>query len=223
VHLWAYLAIPLQFYFLYTNWIVMFYLFVPLYMFILIPVRMIMVKETEGFLKACGSIHWGLMVCVYALGYLAMYFSIPENINPAGGNIGFLMFILIITIGNDFMQYLFGKTTGRHKIVPTISPNKTWEGFLGGVVSTTILSCVLAPYLTPLNYTQGTFAGFILAVAGFAGDVTMSAIKRDIGVKDTGNLIPGHGGILDRLDSLIFTAPLFFHYVAYTFSINILK
>ena len=125
------------------------------------------------------------------------------------------MFVLFITVFNDFAQYVWGKSLGRHKIIPKVSPNKTWEGFVGGVITTSVISAILAPYLTPLTIHQGIFAGFALSIAGFLGDVIMSAIKRDLGVKDTGTLLPGHGGILDRLDSLIFTAPLFFHYVVY--------
>ena len=215
VLLWAYLSIPIQFYFIYTDWLVMFYLFVPLYMFLLIPIRMVTIGDTEGFLKACGTIHWGLMTTVYALGYLMMYLALPVGKNPAGGDVGLLLFILFITVFNDFAQYVWGKSIGKHKIIPKISPNKTWEGFIGGIITTAALTAIFGPYLTPLTLKQSIFAGIALAVAGFLGDVTMSAIKRDIGVKDTGNLLPGHGGILDRLDSLIFTAPLFFHYVVY--------
>lgn len=219
----AYLAIPVQFYFLYSEWYVMFYLFIPLYMFLLVPVRLIFKGEVNGFIKSCAITHWGLMTTVYALGYLMMFFAIPESINPKGGVLGFLFFILVLTIANDFTQFFFGKTMGKHKIVPTISPNKTWEGFLGGVFGTTLLAVLMGYFLTPLSIKQSVFVGVVLAVAGFLGDVTMSAIKRDLGIKDTSNLIPGHGGILDRFDSLIFTAPLFFHYVAYVFSINILN
>lgn len=215
VLLWAYLAIPVQLYFIYTDWLVMFYLFVPLYMFLLIPVRMVTIGENEGFLKSCGTIHWGLMTTVYALGYLMMYLALPVENNPVGGGVGLLLFVLFITVFNDFAQYVWGKSIGKHKIIPKVSPNKTWEGFIGGILTTSVISAVLAPYLTPLTTPQGIFAGFALSIAGFLGDVIMSAIKRDLGVKDTGTLLPGHGGILDRLDSLIFTAPLFFHYVVY--------
>lgn len=215
VLLWAYLAIPIQLYLIYTNWLVMFYLFVPLYMFLLIPVRMVTIGENEGFLKACGTIHWGLMTTVYALGYLMMYLALPVDKNPVGGGVGLLLFVLFITVFNDFAQFIWGKSIGKHKIIPKVSPNKTWEGFVGGVITTSILAAILAPYLTPLTIHQGIFAGFALSIAGFLGDVIMSAIKRDLGVKDSGTLLPGHGGILDRLDSLIFTAPLFFHYVVY--------
>ena len=215
VLLWAYLIIPIQFYFIYHNWGVMFYLLVPLYMFLFIPIRMALIGETEGFLKSCGTIHWGLMTTVYSLGYLAMYLIIPAERSPAGGGVGMLLCILSLTVLNDFFQFFFGTLFGKRKILPKVSPNKTWEGFIGGVLATTITALFVAPYLTPLNLGQSIFAGLGIGVIGFLGDVTMSAIKRDIGVKDTGSLLPGHGGILDRLDSLIFTAPLFFHYTIY--------
>lgn len=222
VLLWAYLAIPAQFYFIYIHWLVVFYLFVPLYMFLLIPVRMVLIGENDGFLKSCGTIHWGLMSTVYSLGYLAAYLSLPVEKNPAGGAVGMLLCILILTVFNDFAQFFFGKSFGRRKIIPKVSPNKTWEGFIGGVVATTIMAVFLVPYLTPSSSMGlGAGAGFVIAVAGFLGDVTMSAIKRDIGVKDTGSLLPGHGGILDRLDSLVFTAPLFFHYTVFLNKIDI--
>ena len=215
VLLWAYLIIPVQFHFIYSGWITMFYLLVPLYMFLFIPVRMVLIGDTQGFLKSCGTIHWGLMTTVYSLGYLAVYLVIPEEKNPAGGAVGMLICVLVLTVANDFFQFLFGKSLGKNRIVPKVSPNKTWEGFIGGVVATTFMALLLAPYLTPLTRGQSVFAGLGVGVVGFLGDVTMSAIKRDIGVKDSGAFLPGHGGILDRLDSLVFTAPLFFHYTIY--------
>jgi len=223
VLLWAYWSIPIQFYIIYIHWATLFYLFIPLYVFLLISMRMVMVGNTEGFLKSLATIQWGLMTSVYALGYLALILAIPFKYNPVGGSVGLLFFILLITVANDFMQMFCGKAFGKHKIIPKVSPNKTWEGFIGGVVATTILSTVIAPLLTPFSIPQAAFAGFVLAIAGFFGDVTMSAVKRDMGVKDTSSLIPGHGGILDRFDSLIFTAPLYFHYFAYINSIVIAK
>ena len=221
VFLWAYLAIPVQLYVIYIGWIVMFYLLVPLYMFLLIPVRMVLIGDNEGFLKSCGTIHWGLMATVYALGHLAAYLIIPVEHNPAGGSVGMLLCILILTVFNDFAQFCFGKSLGKHKIIPKVSPNKTWEGFIGGVIATTLMALFLVPYLTPSGILLGGGAGFVIAVTGFLGDVTMSAVKRDIGVKDTGTILPGHGGILDRLDSLVFTAPLFFHYTVFMNKIDL--
>lgn len=212
---WAYLSIPIQLYFIYINWLAMFYLFIPLYMFLVIPLRMVTIGETEGFLRAAGTIHWGLIATVYSLGYLAAFLVLPFNINPHAGGIGLFIFIIFLTVINDFSQYCFGKRFGKNKIIPKVSPNKTWEGFYGGIVMTIVIATLLAPILTPLTHIQAILAGLIISISGFIGDVTISALKRDIGVKDSGTLLPGHGGILDRLDSLIFTAPLFFHYTVY--------
>ena len=223
VLLWAYWSIPLSYYIIYINWATLFYLFIPLYMFILISIRMVLSNNTKGFLKNLAVIQYGLMTTVYALGYLGMIAVIPMKYNPQGGALGLLFYILVLTVANDFMQMFCGKAFGKHKIIPAISPNKTWEGFIGGVICTTILSIIMGNYLTPLTSGQLTFLGAVLAIFGFFGDVTMSAIKRDLGIKDTSTLIPGHGGILDRLDSLLFTAPLFFHYVAYLYNIVIVR
>lgn len=215
VLLWAYLAIPLQLYFIYINWLAMFYLFIPLYMFFLIPLRMIMIGETEGFLRAAGTIHWGMMATVYSVGYLAALLVLPSSGNPQAGGVGLFLFIVTLTVLNDAAQFCFGKAFGKNKIIPKISPNKTVEGFVGGLFTTSILSTIIGHYLTPLTSIEAFIAGLVISTSGFVGDVIMSAIKRDIGVKDSGTLIPGHGGILDRIDSLIFTAPLFFHFTVY--------
>lgn len=212
---WAYLAIPMQLYFLYTGRVIMFYLFVPLYMFIIVPLRMVTIGETEGFLKSASTIHWGMMTTVYSLGYLAAFLILPLDKNPVAGGIGLFIYVVFLTIMNDAAQFSFGKKFGKNKIIPKVSPNKTYEGFFGGVITTTLLALIISPYLTPLTTIESVFAGFAISVSGFIGDVVISAIKRDLGVKDSGTLIPGHGGILDRIDSMIYTVPLFFHYVVY--------
>lgn len=127
-----------------------------------------------------------------------------------------LVIFLVATTGlNDIAQYLWGKTLGKIKIMPKVSPNKTLAGLLGGMLSTTLLATIFGPLLTPMNWLHALGAGLIIGLSGFCGDVVMSAVKRDLGVKDSGKLLPGHGGILDRLDSLIYTAPLFFHFYYY--------
>lgn len=218
---WAYLSIPVQFYIIYLHWATMFYLFVPLYVFLIVSVRMVTLGETEGFLKSLATIQYGLMTAVYSFGYLAMFFTIPAGYNPRGGNIGLIFFILLATVFNDFAQMMCGKMFGKHKITPKVSPNKTWEGFLGGVIISTLFAVLVAPSLTSLSIRMSAFAGFFLGIVGFLGDITMSAVKRDMQIKDTSHLIPGHGGILDRFDSLIFTAPLFFHFFVFINGITI--
>ncbi len=106
---------------------------------------------------------------------------------------------------------MWGKLFGKHKIVPSISPKKTYEGLAGGIGTSVLFSIALAPHLTPMNSIFAVCTGILISISGFLGDITMSALKRDVKVKDFGTLLPGHGGLLDRIDSLIFTAPLFFH------------
>lgn len=212
---WAYLSIPIQFYWIGIEWYGMFIIFVPVYMFLFLPLSMIVTGQTEGFLRAAGSLHWGLMTMVFAIGHAAYLLALPDEGNPVAGGPGLLLFLVFLTQFNDVAQYVWGKLLGRHKAAPTVSPNKTVEGLVGGVATTTLLAWLIAPHLTPLLSWQAPVAGLIIGFAGFVGDVTISALKRDLGVKDSGSLIPGHGGILDRVDSLTFTAPLFFHYIYY--------
>ena len=212
---WAYLAIPIQFYWIGIEWYGMFIVFVPVYMFLFLPLAMLMTGKTDGFLRAAGSLHWGLMTMVFAIGHAAYLLALPDDGNPAAGSAGLLLFLIFLTQFNDVAQYVWGKLFGRNKVIPEVSPNKTVEGLLGGVATTTLLAWLIAPYLTPLISWEAPAAGLIIGFAGFVGDVTISALKRDLGVKDSGALIPGHGGILDRIDSLTFTAPLFFHYIYY--------
>lgn len=212
---WAYLAIPVQFYWIGIEWYGMFIIFIPVYMFLFLPLTMLVTGQTDGFLRAAGSLHWGLMTMVFAIGHAAYLLALPDESNPAAGSAGLLLFLIFLTQFNDVAQYFWGKLFGRHKAVPTVSPNKTVEGMVGGIATTTLLAWLIAPHLTPLVSWQAPAAGLIIGFAGFVGDVTISALKRDLGVKDSGALIPGHGGILDRIDSLTFTAPLFFHYIYY--------
>ncbi len=212
---WAYLAIPLQYLWVWLGWYGMFIIFIPVYMFLLLPLRMIIHGETQGFLKAAGTLHWGLMTTVFSLSHAAYLLALPNNVNPAANSAGLLLFLVFLTQFNDIMQYVWGKLLGSIKVIPKVSPNKTLGGMLGGIVTTTLLAWLLAPYLTPLLGWESITAGVLIGLGGFVGDVSISAVKRDLGIKDTGKLIPGHGGILDRVDSLTYTAPLFFHFVYY--------
>ena len=211
----AFLAIPVQFYWVAVGWYGMFIIFIPVYMFLLIPARMVLIGETQGFLKAAGTLHWGLMITVFSISHAAYLLALPENPAAPAGGAGLLFYLVFLSQFNDVAQYTWGKLFGKHPVVPKVSPKKTIEGLLGGVLTTTLIGWLIAPYLTPLSGWWALLAGLIIGLSGFFGDVVISAVKRDIGVKDSGTLIPGHGGIMDRIDSLTFTAPLFFHYLYY--------
>ena len=215
VLLWAYLSIPAQYYWVAIGWYGMFIIFIPVYVFLFLPLRMVMIGETRNFLNAAGSIQWGLMTTVFSISHIAFLLVLPAEGNPVAGGAGLVLYVVFLTQFNDVAQYVWGKLFGTHKIVPSVSPNKTWQGFLGGVATTMLLAVVLAPVLTPMDRPMALVAGLIIAVAGFIGDVTISALKRDLGVKDSGSLLPGHGGVLDRIDSLTYAGPLFFHFIVY--------
>ena len=206
----AYLTIPVQFYFAHMYSYGLFLTFIPVWMFLIIPMTMTLVGKTEGFLNAVGTVSWGMMITVFALSHTAMLLASGPNAGPAGGA-GLLLFLVALTQFNDVAQFTWGKLFGNRKILPKVSPKKTWEGFLGGLATSMVVAALVGPYLTPLDSFWSAAAGGMIAIAGFLGDVTISAFKRDLGVKDSGGLIPGHGGILDRVDSLTYAAPVFYH------------
>lgn len=204
--------------------------FIPVYVFLFLPAVAAIAGRTDGFLARTSIAQWALMVCVYALSHAPALQNLPvaiergravaEGAPPgSGGPDGakLLLFLVIVVQGSDVLQYIFGKLLGRRAIAPTVSPNKTWEGFVGGVVAATLLGAGLA-WLTPFTAWQAAGLAFTSCLLGFAGGLVMSAIKRDRGVKDFGHLIPGHGGVMDRLDSLSFAAPVFFHLVRFFFT-----
>jgi phosphatidate cytidylyltransferase len=218
VLLWAYAAVPLQYLWIHLGWYGMFVVFVPVFLFLAIPTRMVLIGETAGFLRAVGTIHWGAMTTVFSIGHVAYLLVLPSSINPNGAGPGLVLFLVVLTQLNDVAQFLSGKAIGRARVMPTVSPNKTWGGLLGGIATTVVLALLSFRVLTPFALREAVVAGVLISVFGFVGDVVISAIKRDLQVKDSGALLPGHGGILDRLDSLTFTAPLFFHFTFFLYS-----
>ncbi|MFV0321597.1 MAG: phosphatidate cytidylyltransferase [Alphaproteobacteria bacterium] len=217
----AFLAIVIQYYFIATFWYGMFIIFIPVYMFFFIAAIMVITGNVSDFLKAISIIQWGMMIAIFNISHLAYLLVLPmQQYNfdisySTSLGAGLFFYILFTTQFNDVAQYIWGKKLGKYKIIPKVSPNKTWAGFLGGMLTTTIISIILGLWLTPMSLPFATLMGVLISIAGFFGDVTISAIKRDLGIKDTGTLLPGHGGILDRIDSLTFTAPLFFHLLRY--------
>lgn len=211
---WAYVSIPIQYYLAYIGWYGAFIIFIPIVMFLFLPMRLVLKGNTVGIVKSMSLLQWILMLTVFGLSHMAYLLSLPEIPGFPSGGRGLLLFLVFLTEINDVMQFTWGKLLGKHKIIPKVSPNKTWEGFVGGVISTTILGYFLG-FLTPLSDYQVVFVSFMIAISGFVGDVVMSSVKRDIGVKDMSTAIPGHGGILDRIDSLAYTTPVFFHLVYY--------
>jgi phosphatidate cytidylyltransferase len=216
----TFLAIPIQYLWIALNppWYGMFIIFIPVYMLLSLPVRMVLSKETKGFVESASQIQWGLMIFVFGLSHLAFLLTLPITGNSAANGRTLVLFLVFVVEMSDVLQYIWGKTLGRHKIIPTVSPNKTWEGFVGGIATAMVLSLAIR-FLTPFSIIETLWVSLLITVAGFFGGAVMSAAKRDFGVKDFGSVIPGHGGMLDRVDSLCYAAPIFFHYVRYFYTI----
>lgn len=172
--------------------------------------------EDGHYLERTAEQYWGLMVSTYCLSYAPalLMLDIPGY---AGRNATLLFYFLLVIQSSDILQYVWGKLLGRRRMAPRISPNKTWEGFVGGIVTATALGAALYR-ATPFQPWQAAAISAAVTLTGFAGGLTMSAIKRQRGVKDYGTLVPGHGGVLDRIDSLCFAAPVFFLMVRYFFA-----
>lgn len=211
-----YVAVPLQYALVAAEWYGLFAILIPVYGVLCLSTAAAIAGDAVGFMERMAKIHWGLLVCVYGVSHAPalLMLDIPQY---AGQNVKLLLYLVLIVESSDVLQYIWGKLCGRRPIAPTISPGKTLEGLVGGIATATLLGCVLWP-LTPFNPWQAAAMSLVATTMGFCGGLVMSAIKRDQGVKDFGAAIAGHGGMLDRLDSLCFAAPVFFHLTRYFFA-----
>ena len=212
-----YLFLPLQYLLLWDDWYGLFAIAIPVYAFLLLPLIAVLSGETRDFLPRAAKIQWALMLAVYCASHVPALLLLDTPGAPAG-NFGLLAFLILVVQGSDVLQYVFGKTLGRRRIAPRVSPNKTWEGFLGGGAAATLLGGALW-WLTPFSFGQALAMALAVVLAGFAGGLVLSAVKRSLGAKDWGSMVEGHGGMLDRMDSLAFAAPIFFHLTRYFFAV----
>jgi phosphatidate cytidylyltransferase len=207
---------PLQYYLLSLKWSG-FVIVIPVYAFLFLPAIMAIAGDTRSFLERASKIQWGLMICVYCVSYAPALLTL--DIHGYGPNAKLLLYLVIVDQLSDVLQYVWGKLAGRHKIAPAVSPNKTWEGFIGGALSATAIGTALW-WMTPFTPAAAAVISLMITILGFLGGLVMSAIKRDRGIKDYGTLIQGHGGVLDRVDSMIFAAPVFFHVVRFFYALH---
>ncbi|NLF70619.1 MAG: phosphatidate cytidylyltransferase [Candidatus Anammoximicrobium sp.] len=198
---------------------------IPVYAFLFIPARNAVAGDPKRFLERSAKIQAGLLICVYALSFAPALLNLPltRSNGAAWGRdshlaaAGLLFYLVLLTQLADVFQTAWSRLLGRRVIAPAISATRTWEGFLGGVTSTTLIGSLLW-WATPFRFWEAACMSMIVAVTAFAGNMVMSAIKRDRNVADFGTLVQGHPGVLDRIDSLCFAAPLFYHLTRYFFS-----
>ena len=206
------LVLPGQYFLVWWEWYGLYTIFIPVYCFLVMPALTALRGDTERFLERVSKQQWGLMLAVYCISHVPALTTL--DIPGFDGKQMLLIAFLIITVqGSDVLQYVFGKLFGKHRITP-VSPSKTWEGLVGGVASASLLGAGLW-WLTPFAPVEALLLAALSCLMGFLGGLVASAIKRDQGIKDWGHMIEGHGGMLDRADSLIFAAPVFFHIVRF--------
>ncbi len=208
-----FLFTPLQFVLVGLDQYQIYSVLIPVYGFLFIPARIAMAGDRKRFLERMAKIQAGLLICVYFLSYAPAIMTIDLPGDEAGRNVALLLFFVLIVQLSDALQYAWAQIPSKHVIVPTISPGRTWEGLIGGSASVTLIGMALC-WATPFPFWLAGLMSLAIALMGFAGGLTMSAIKRDRGVKDYGTLVEGHSGVLDRVDSLCFAAPVFFHFTS---------
>jgi phosphatidate cytidylyltransferase len=210
-----FVGIPVQYYLIWIEWYGLYSIFIPVYGFLVLPIVSALRGDTTRFLERVAVVQWGLMISVFCVSHIPALLTLDIP-GFEGKQLLLVAFLVIVVQGSDVLQYVFGKLAGRHKIAPVLSPSKTVEGLVGGVASATAIGAALW-WITPFTPLQAAGMALVMCLMGFLGGLVFSAIKRDRGVKDWGRMIEGHGGMLDRLDSVIFAAPVFFHFTRYWF------
>jgi len=211
-----YIVLPVQYLLVYVGWYGLYSIFIPVYAFLLLPILEVTAGDTKRFLERSSKVQWGLMVCVFCISHVPALLTL-EIPGYEDRNLLLIAFLVIVVQSSDVLQYVWGKLFGKTKLAPEVSPSKTVEGLIGGIWSATVLGAFLW-WITPFSFWQAALMALAINVMGFFGGLVMSAIKRDRGVKDWGHMIEGHGGMLDRLDSVVFAAPIFFHLTRYFFT-----
>lgn len=211
-----YLFIPLQYWLVADGWQTLFAILIPVWAFLLLPVLAVLKGETEDFLPRTARIQWALMLTVYCVSHAPalLFLNIPGF---TGQNFLLLFFLITVVQLSDVLQYVFGKLFGRRPVAPRVSPAKTWEGLIGGGLAATAVGAGLW-WITPFSPLQAAVMAMAIVLSGFCGGLVLSAVKRSLGAKDWGAMIEGHGGALDRMDSVCFAAPVFFHLTNYFFT-----
>ena len=211
VLLWAYLAIPVQYVLAGNGWYGAFVVFIPVYAFLLLPLRMVLLGESRGFLRGVGILHWGLMTTVFCISHLAFLVVMPDPPGFRNAGATLLFYVVALTQLNETVQHMVSARWGRHPVLAGVRPGLSVEGMAAGIVATVLLALAMGPWFTRFSILQTLIAGLLVGVSGLVGSVAVRAVTRDIGVTEQGYTIPGHGALLERLDALIFSAPLFFH------------
>ena len=211
-----FVVIPAQYVLIWDEWYGLFTILIPVYAFLLLPALSAMAEDTDRFLERNAKIQWALMIAVYCVSHAPalLLLKIPGY---EGQNALLLFYLVLVVQLSDVLQYVSGKLWGKTKIAPVVSPSKTWEGLIGGGLGATLVGGALW-WITPFSPLEALGMSAVIVIMGFLGGLSLSAVKRSLGAKDWGSMIEGHGGMLDRIDSVSFAGPIFFHLTRYFYS-----
>ena len=209
----AYLSLPIQFGLILLGWREAFIVFVPIYVFLVLPMLMVLVGDTRGFLRAWSTLGWGVITTVYSLGYLAYLLVLPAAQNPTVGGNGLFLFLVGLAQLNHSTQFIFGRFFPSERWKIKVSKTRSWPSLLGSILVTIPVAWWVGPALTPFTPLEAVLMGCLISIGAFIGYIIVSAIKTDLQLRDRGTMTPGQGGVLNRIDTFIYTAPLFFYLV----------
>lgn len=210
-----FLLLPAQYLLVYIGWVGLFTILIPVYGFLFLPVLAAVRGDTAEFLTRVAETQWGLMLCLFAASHIPalLWIDIPGF---EGREILLIAWMVIVVQGADAAHFIVPRLAGRTRIAPRIEQSRSWEGLLGALGAGAVLGTSLG-WITPFAPWQAALIALSVALVGYGGGMVMAAIKRDRGVSDWGHLLPGQGGFIDRLDSVVFAAPVFFHLVRFFF------
>jgi phosphatidate cytidylyltransferase len=198
--------LPLQYLFVGLGWTGLFAVFIPVYAFLLLPIVSALRGDSSRFLVRVAETQWALMICIFCISHIPALLTFEL---AGDRSILLILFVVMVVQFGDLIEYYAGRRIGRRRIAPGLSP-KTIEGMICGVLGAAIIGGLLA-WITPFGLIGAAGMAALASVTGMFGSLVFAAIKRDKGVKDWSHLIPGQGGFLDQLDSVIFAAPVFYH------------
>lgn len=211
----AYWTIPIQFFFIWRDWREAFVLFMPVFVFLILPMIMVVVGETKGFLRAWSTLGWGMITTVFSLGFLAYLIVLPIGTSTSASGGGLFLFLVGLAQLNHAAQYYFGKRFSDPRLSLKVSATRNWASLGGSIVVTAPVAWLIGPSLTHFSAPTNLLLGLLISVCGFIGYIILSSIKGDLQLKDRGSMTPGSGGVLNRIDTFVYTAPIYFYILSY--------
>ena len=208
-------VLPLQYIFVGFGWTALYTVFIPVYAFLFLPMVSALRGNPQRFLVRVAETQWALMIAVFCVSHVPALMSLEID-GYGDRSVLMIAFLVMVVQCGDLLDFFFGRRIGKRKIAPGLSP-KTWEGMICGVISAMVVGAMLN-WITPFGVTGAALMAGIASLVGMFGNIVLAAIKRDRGVKDWSHLIPGQGGFVDQLDSVIFAAPIFYQLTKYFYT-----